>query len=78
MLKRAFDVLFRRLSPRVLGFLRALCGDPRLAEQTLASKTRWLRGLNIVLPGALLALFGLLVLLARRAQKRAFLESLNT
>ena len=66
---------------RTLKFVEASvvpAGDPRLAEQTLASKTRWLRGLNIVLPGALLALFGLLVLLARRAQKRAFLESLNT
>src|SRR5439155_25631004 len=29
---RAFDELFRRLSPRVVGLLRALSGDPRLAE----------------------------------------------
>ena len=29
---RAFDALFRRLSPRVVAFLRYLSGDPRLAE----------------------------------------------
>lgn len=51
--------------------------DPRQAEQALASKTRWLRGLNIVLPAVLLALFGFVVMAIRRAQKRSFLESLN-
>ncbi|MBL8752214.1 MAG: GldG family protein, partial [Planctomycetes bacterium] len=51
--------------------------DPRLQEQELRSKTAWLRGINIVLPGTLLALIGFLVFLSRRAQKRAFLASLN-
>lgn len=51
--------------------------DPRQAEQALASKTRWVRGLNIVLPAVLLALFGFVVMAIRRAQKRSFLESLN-
>jgi ABC-type uncharacterized transport system involved in gliding motility auxiliary subunit len=51
--------------------------DPRLQEQALRSKTAWLRGLNVVLPGALLATIGLLVFLSRRAQKRTFLASLN-
>lgn len=51
--------------------------DPRAAEQALASKTRWLRGLNIVVPPLLLAAFGFVVLLVRRGQKRRFLESLN-
>ncbi|MEO6595512.1 MAG: Gldg family protein, partial [Planctomycetota bacterium] len=49
--------------------------DARLAEQALASKTDWLRALNIVVPCALLALFGLLVFGVRRAQKRSFLAS---
>lgn len=51
--------------------------DPRLAEQTLRRKTQWLLALNIVLPCALLALFGAVVLLVRRSQKRAFLASLR-
>lgn len=29
---RAFDEIFRRVSPRVVGMLRAMSGDPRLAE----------------------------------------------
>lgn len=29
---RGFDALYRALTPRVRGFLRGLCGDPRLAE----------------------------------------------
>jgi ABC-type uncharacterized transport system involved in gliding motility auxiliary subunit len=52
--------------------------DPRKAEQALVSKTRWLRGLNIALPAVLLALFGFVVMAIRRAQKRSFLESLNS
>ncbi|MBX3463018.1 MAG: GldG family protein [Planctomycetes bacterium] len=51
-------------------------GDPRLAEQALRAKTTWLRTLNVVVPIGLLALFGLAVLLVRRAQKRSFLTSL--
>ncbi|MBL8729914.1 MAG: GldG family protein [Planctomycetes bacterium] len=51
-------------------------GDPRLAEQTLRNKTAWLRWLNVLLPVGMLAVFGLLVLLVRRAQKQSFLASL--
>jgi ABC-type uncharacterized transport system involved in gliding motility auxiliary subunit len=51
--------------------------DARTAEQTLRRKITWLRGLNVVLPGALLALFGLVLLLWRRAEKRRFLASLR-
>jgi ABC-type uncharacterized transport system involved in gliding motility auxiliary subunit len=51
--------------------------DPRLAEQELRSKTFWLRAINLVLPGLLLAGLGLAVFLVRRAQKRAFLASLG-
>jgi hypothetical protein len=51
-------------------------GDPRLAEQTLRNQTTWLRWLNVLLPVGLLAVFGLLVLLVRRAQKQSFLTSL--
>lgn len=51
--------------------------DPRLHEQALRVKTTWLRALNVVVPGALLAALGLCVLLVRRAQKRTFLSSLN-
>jgi RNA polymerase sigma-70 factor (ECF subfamily) len=29
---RGFERLYRRLAPRLRGFLRGLCGDPRLAE----------------------------------------------
>ncbi|HEU4418778.1 MAG TPA: GldG family protein, partial [Planctomycetota bacterium] len=35
--------------------------DARLQEQSLRSKTSWLRGLNVVLPAGLLAVFGLCV-----------------
>jgi hypothetical protein len=52
--------------------------DARLAEQAVRAKTNWLRGLNIVLPCGLLAAFGLLVFLVRRAQKRSFLASLSS
>jgi ABC-type uncharacterized transport system involved in gliding motility auxiliary subunit len=52
--------------------------DARLQEQTLRSKTSWLRGLNVVLPAGLLAAFGLCVFLVRRAQKRTFLASLGS
>ena len=70
----------RATTDRALKFVDTMAApnqDPRLAEQRLASKTRWLRGINIVVPGALLATFGLIVFLTRRAQKRAFLESMN-
>lgn len=52
--------------------------DARLQEQSLRSKTSWLRGLNVVLPAGLLAVFGLCVFLVRRAQKRTFLTSLGS
>lgn len=51
--------------------------DPRLAEQALRTKTTWLRTLNVIVPGALLAAVGLVVFLVRRAQKRTFLSSLS-
>lgn len=51
-------------------------GDPRLAEQALRSKSAWLRWLNVLVPAGLLAVFGLLVMLVRRAQKQAFLAAL--
>lgn len=51
--------------------------DPRLAEQAVRSKTFWLRTVNLVLPGLLLAGLGMLVFFVRRAQKRAFLASLG-
>lgn len=51
--------------------------DPRVAEQALNRKTTWLRFFNIALPGVLLGLFGLLVFLLRRRQKRSFLESVG-
>ena len=49
--------------------------DPRAIEQALTAKLRWLRWLNVILPVALLSVFGLVVFSVRRAQKRAFLES---
>jgi ABC-type uncharacterized transport system involved in gliding motility auxiliary subunit len=51
--------------------------DPRLQEQALRRKTTWLRTLNVVLPGALLAALGLCVYFVRRAQKRTFLSSIG-
>ncbi len=51
--------------------------DPRLQEQALRRKTTWLRTLNVVLPGALLAALGLCVYFVRRAQKRTFLTSIG-
>jgi hypothetical protein len=51
--------------------------DPRLNEQALRRTTTWLRTLNVVLPGALLATLGLVVFFVRRAQKRAFLSSIG-
>ena len=51
-------------------------GDPRLAEQALRRKTNWLRAANVLVPTGLLSLFGLIVLLVRRAQKRSYLASL--
>ncbi|HEX5050207.1 MAG TPA: GldG family protein [Planctomycetota bacterium] len=49
--------------------------DTRLSEQTLAGKTNLLVTLNVAVPCALLALFGLLIFGVRRAQKRSFLAS---
>ena len=51
--------------------------DPRLQEQALRRKTTWLRTLNVVLPGALIAALGLCVYFVRRAQKRTFLSSIG-
>jgi len=64
---------------RTLQFVDTAVGtslDPRVAEQNLARKTRWLRALNIALPGTLLAAFGLAIYFLRRAQKRAFLAGI--
>jgi ABC-type uncharacterized transport system involved in gliding motility auxiliary subunit len=52
--------------------------DPRLAEQRLAATTRWVRAANVFAPALLLLLFGLCIFFARRAQKRSFLESLDS
>ncbi len=52
-------------------------GNPQAAEQALAQRTRFLRGLNWLVPPLLLALFGLVVSAVRRAQKRSFLESVS-
>jgi ABC-type uncharacterized transport system involved in gliding motility auxiliary subunit len=65
---------------RSLQFLPAAtapAADPRLYEQELRAKTNWLRTVNVVLPGGLLAAIGLLVFLVRRAQKRSFLSTVN-
>lgn len=51
--------------------------DPRVAEQALRRKTQWLQALNVFVPCAALALFGAIVMLVRRNQKRAFLASLR-
>jgi ABC-type uncharacterized transport system involved in gliding motility auxiliary subunit len=74
------DLQSRAQTDRTLKFVDsqgAITVDARQTEQAVASTTRWLRGLNIVVPALLLSLFGLAVTLARRAQKRSFLESLN-
>jgi ABC-type uncharacterized transport system involved in gliding motility auxiliary subunit len=52
--------------------------DPRKAEQALRSKTSWLIWLNVVGPCVLLSLFGAVLGLVRRNQKRAFLASLDS
>lgn len=70
----------RAQTDRTLKFVEgqsAIAADARQTEQAVASTTRWLRALNIVVPAVLLSLFGLAVALSRRAQKRSFLESLN-
>lgn len=49
---RAFEALYRRLAPRVLGLLRVLCCDPRAAEdlaqlvflKVLRARDTWKRG----------------------------------
>ncbi|HEB53626.1 MAG TPA: hypothetical protein ENI87_10280 [bacterium] len=51
--------------------------DPREAEQRLRRKTELLVTVNVVLPCALLLLFGAGVFLVRRNQKRAFLGRLD-
>ena len=74
------DLQSRRAVDRSLKFVEtatASNADPRLAEQALRSKTTWLRMLNVVVPGTLMAALGLLVFLFRRAQKRTFLSSLS-
>ncbi len=63
-------------SLRFVDATAAPSADPRLQEQALRAKTTWLRALNVVVPGALLAVLGLVVLFVRRAQKRSFLTSL--
>lgn len=78
--KDLVELQSRSTTDRTLKFVDdtgATSSDPRLAEQKLRGKLAWLRGLNIVLPGALLVLLGLCVFTIRRAQKRAFLASLN-
>jgi hypothetical protein len=51
--------------------------DPRQGEQQLQRTTNWLRGLNVLVPVAVLTLLGFVVQSIRRAQKRAFLSSLS-
>lgn len=51
--------------------------DPRDSEQRLRSKVALLVWGNVLLPCALLFLFGLVVWVTRRAQKRRFLASLT-
>ena len=51
--------------------------DPRVVEKELADKTMVLRGFNIVAPILLLSVFGLVVFLMRRSQKRTFLETVG-
>lgn len=50
--------------------------DP-LAEQKVRNKVRWLRWTNVLAPCGLLAAIGFVVMLVRRAQKRAFLAGLR-
>jgi len=51
--------------------------DPRDAEQAVRSKTRALIWWNVLIPVALLAVFGVVLWTIRRNQKRAFLANLN-
>ncbi|MBK8100140.1 MAG: GldG family protein [Planctomycetes bacterium] len=65
---------------RTLKFLEPVAGgteDPRAAEQRLDRKMRMLLATNVFLPCAVLLLIGLLVFLARRAQKRSFLDAIG-
>jgi len=65
---------------RTLKFVDTLAGgstDARDQEQALRSKLRWLRAVNVIVPGALLGALGLVVFFVRRAQKRSFLNSVN-
>ena len=69
----------RATTDRTLKFVEdaAPNADPRVVEQQLATKMQVLKAANVVLPCLLLAAFGLLVFLFRRAQKRSFLESIG-
>ena len=51
--------------------------DPRDAEQAVRSKVRQLQWWNVLVPVALLGVFGLVLWMVRRNQKRAFLAQLN-
>ncbi len=49
----------------------------RNGEQAVRSKTTWLIAANVLVPSGLLVLFGLVLWLLRRAQKRTFLSSIG-
>lgn len=51
--------------------------DARIAEQAVRTATSWLRFLNVALPCGLLAAFGFVVWMVRRAQQRAFASLTN-
>lgn len=67
----------RVTTDRTLKFIDDLAPgtDPRTAEQQMAAKTGALRSFNVIFPVVLLLVFGALVFVFRRAQKRTFLES---
>lgn len=51
--------------------------DPRDAEQAVRSKVRQLQWWNVLVPVALLGVFGFVLWMVRRNQKRAFLAQVN-
>ena len=70
----------RSATDRTLRFAGDAAGansDPRLVEQAVRDQVRRMRWLNILAPCILLVAIGFLVLLVRRAQKRAFLAGLR-